>query len=982
MNLFTAVRPGIAETQETDSADRETVAQWRQLIALLPVAVCICEAPSGAIVYFNEQAAELWGRAPRVGDPTERFCGSCRMYGPDGRALTHDQTPMAVALREGRPFRNEDSVIEQPDGTRIEIRMNIDPIRDSRGQVIGAVNMFQDVFRDATTLKWARAERALDEQARGALAAIVESSDDAVISKDLRGIMKSWNRGAERLFGYTSQEAIGQPVTMLIPRDRLDEETGILERIGRGERIDHYETVRRRKNGSLVNISLTVSPIIDGLGRVVGASKIARDITERKRAEHALQESESLFHEIADTAPAMLWTTDAAGVRTFLSRRWYEFTGQAADIAPGVAWLSAVHPDDRATTERIFVEAHERRAFFRHEYRVRRAEGDDRWVIESASPRVGEGAEFLGYVGAVVDITERKHAENALREEAHVRETLAHVGASLAGELNADKLLQEMIDAGAALTSAEFGAFFYNVIDDSGEGYLLYTLSGAPNTRSDGFPHPRLTSLFGPTFRAKGTLRIDDVTTEPWYSRNAPYLAGAAAHLPVRSYLAVPVISRSGDVLGGLLFGHSRPGVFQTKHEQLAKDIAAWAALALDNARLYEDAKEANRVKDEFLATLSHELRNPLNAILVWSQVLLSNTQPDLSLVTQGLDAIERNAKAQAKLVEDLLDVSRIVTGKLKIRSDEVDLTSVVSSAMDSQRLAASAKGVQLQITLDPEVQILVTGDADRLRQVVWNLLSNAVKFTPRGGAVRVELRRRDTTAEIVVRDTGEGIGSDFLPHIFERFRQADSTPTRRQGGLGLGLTIVRTLTEAHGGKVTAESPGEGRGATFTVRLPIRSVRSSDQGKPAPQRADEASLALSGIRVLAVDDDSDARSVLRMLLETQGARVTTAESAEKALDIFRRGQFDVLLADIGMPQQDGYSLIKAIRGMGTAQRGDIPAIAVTAYAGIPERHKILQAGYGWHLPKPLDSDRLVALISAAVKSATRPGSLSGVPSST
>jgi CheY-like chemotaxis protein len=412
-----------------------------------------------------------------------------------------------------------------------------------------------------------------------------------------------------------------------------------------------------------------------------------------------------------------------------------------------------------------------------------------------------------------------------------------------------------------------------------------------------------------------------------------------------------------------LCFGHARPGIFRAKHEQLASGIAAWTALALDNASLYRDAQNANRAKDEFMATLSHELRTPLNAMLGWAHMLRSNVLPP-DTHRRALDTLERNVRAQAQLVDDLLDVSRIVAGKLQIKGEDVDLAAVVSSAADTVRPAAAAKGLTLRVAVDTEQQVIVTGDPDRLRQILWNLLTNAVKFTPKHGRIDVELLHSDSSASVTVTDSGQGIPGDFLQHVFERFRQADSTTSRRHGGLGLGLAIVRHLTEAHGGSVSAESAGEGLGSTFTVHLPVQVVRRRVDVTVAEE---PAGTALAGLQVLLVDDEPDTRDVLRMLLELQGAHVSTASSAGEALDFLRRRAVDVLLADIGMPGQDGYALIEAVRALQTPE-ATIPAIAVTAYVSSRDRARAFDAGYGWHLAKPVDPDQLVAVVSAAALS--------------
>ena len=445
-------------------------------------------------------------------------------------------------------------------------------------------------------------------------------------------------------------------------------------------------------------------------------------------------------------------------------------------------------------------------------------------LLEYAAPLLDEHGVPRGAVGAFVDVTALHHARAELRQEVEIRTTLAQVGASLARELHGDALVQAVTDAATQLTEAEFGAFFYNVTDDRGGVYQLYALAGAPQEAFASFPHPRATDIFGPTFRGEEVIRLDDVTDDPRYGHYEPYRGMPPGHLPVRSYLAVPVVGRGGMVLGGLFFGHSQAGMFTERHQALASGVAGWAAIALDNARLYRDAEEANRLKDEFLATLSHELRTPLNAVLGWTRMLRQGAV-EPGTYERAFETIERNAAAQAQLVDDLLDISRIVAGKLQIKADVVDLASVISNAVDTVQAGAFAKNLGVLVRLPAPQRIMVIGDADRLQQVVWNLLSNAIKFTPAGGRVEVELRSVDARAELVVRDTGQGIDPSFRPHLFQRFRQMDASKTRLHGGLGLGLSIVRHIVEAHGGEVRADSQGVGLGSAFVVVLPLKAAQ-------------------------------------------------------------------------------------------------------------------------------------------------------------
>jgi len=388
--------------------------------------------------------------------------------------------------------------------------------------------------------------------------------------------------------------------------------------------------------------------------------------------------------------------------------------------------------------------------------------------------------------------------------------------------------------------------------------------------------------------------------------------------------------------------------------------------------RALKQAEDANRMKDEFLATLSHELRTPLTSILVWAR-LLSNRQLDETHTAIALETIERNAKAQSQLIEDILDVSRVITGKLRLEVQSVNLTAVIESSINAVLPAAEAKGIRLQRVLDSGAS-MVSGDPARLQQVIWNLLSNAIKFTPKNGRVQVKLERINSHVEIIVTDDGQGISPDVLPFIFERFRQADSTTTRAHGGLGLGLAIVRHLVEMHGGTVEVESLGEGHGSTFTVKLPLIVVRSFNTRRAgdAEQRVHPTASngspfncppELDGLRLLVVDDEEDTRTLLKTVLETCGAQVTTASSAREAIAALKESRPDVLISDLGMPEEDGYALIKKVRALSQEDGGNTPSAALTAYARVEDRMKVLRSGFQIHIPKPVEPAELVAVVA-------------------
>nr|PZN81255.1 MAG: histidine kinase [Pseudomonadota bacterium] len=726
--------------------------------------------------------------------------------------------------------------------------------------------------REAAVVSSALLDSTEFDRVRAHLAAIVESSEDAIVSKTLSGIVTSWNAAAERLFGFGADEMIGQSILTIIPEELRHEEEAILGRLRAGERIERYETVRMHKDGRRLDISLTISPIRAADGGIVGAAKIAHDISARLRAERALE------------------------------------------------------------------------------------------------------------------------------EEARALETLNRVGQALAAQLELDRVVQIATDAATELTGAAFGAFFYNAQDEKGRSYRLFTLSGASRAQFEHLPTPRATEIFAPTFHGEGVVRSDDIRKDPRFGRNPPYSGTPPGHLPVCSYLAVPVVSRGGDVIGGLFFGHPGPGVFTERAERLALGIAAQTAIAVDNARLFQrlrdreaqlkqiaterehllesertarsEAERLSHMKDEFLATLSHELRTPLNAIQGWAMLL---RQPGVSREDheRGLEAIERNVRAQTQIVNDLLDMSRIISGKIHLEVQPLYLHEVIGNAIDTVRQSATAKRIRIHSLLDTNIG-LVRGDPNRLQQALWNLLSNAVKFTPAGGRIQVVLERVNSHVEITVEDSGIGIRPDFLPHVFDRFRQYDATTTRRYGGLGLGLSIVKSLVELHGGSVRVKSPGENMGSTFVIALPVSSVHSEDEARmrhpAAPDPLEAIALPrLDDVSVLIVDDEADGRMLVARILEGRGARVTAASSAAQALELMCRQRFDVFLSDIGMPDMDGYELMRRIRLLESPDRTPIPSIAVTAYARGEDRQRALLAGYHMHLAKPLEARELVAGIASLLR---------------
>ena len=678
------------------------------------------------------------------------------------------------------------------------------------------------------------------------------------------------------------------------------------------------------------------------------------------------------------------WSWDASSDIVTISGRTAEIFGVPHEPITWSAMRDLLHPDDRERARIAVEQAIQQRTQYDIEYRVNRASGEPCWISARGAGVYGKDGNVIGMVGVVLDVTERKFGETAQREETRVLEALNRTSIALSQTLDIEALLQTVTDAATRVCGAQFGAFFYNTHDASGDAYQLYTLSGAPRAAFEKFGHPRATPIFAPTFAGEGVIRLDDVKADPRYGQWGPHHGMPQGHLPVRSYLAVPVRSRTGEILGGLFFGHPEVGVFTFRAERLVTGMAAQAAAAIDNARLYETARKAaeneraaraqaelvGKQKDEFLATLSHELRTPLNAILGWAQVLRRNALNVDATAKQGLEVIERNTRLQAQLIEDLLDMSRITSGKMQLDVQTVMPTTFILAAIDTVQPAADAKNIRVVKILDHTAGP-ISGDPNRLQQVLWNLLSNAIKFTPKDGCVQVLLERVNSHIEISVADTGIGIGPELVPLVFDRFQQGDASITRKHGGLGLGLSIVKHLVELHGGSVHVHSPGENLGSTFSLHFPLSIGRAS---LPAADRVHPTSVApplthfampdLHGLRILVVDDEPDARELLKHVLTGCNALVTAAGSAAEALGLLEAKAFDVLLSDIGMPEMDGYEFLKRARVIMQKLNKRIPAIALTAFARSEDRTRALHAGFLVHVAKPVEPTELAATVAS------------------
>ncbi len=771
---------------------------------------------------------------------------------------------------------------------------------------------------------------------------IAQVKDYAIFTTDPRGVITSWNEGCKNLLGYDEDEFIGQHFKMLFTPEAVaagaaDKELELAAEYGSAS-DDRW---MMRKGGERFWAGGITTGVRDG-GNLMGFTKVLRDLTERKEYEERLQQSQQYFRLVAESLPHLVWTCRPDGECDYLSPQWTLYTGAPESRQLGFGWLEYVHPDDREFVIMAWNrQVNENRAYD-IDFRICRADGVYRWFKARAVPLRTDQGEIIKWFGTCTDIEDHKRAEDLLRES----------------EERYRLLVENAIDFAIITADLHGHVTGWNTGAERILGYSEAEMIGKPAHII--FPPEDIESAYPEKEMRQAVARGRSVS-ERWHIRkNGSRFWGSGLMMPLRD--------ASGELPGKLL-GYVK--IFRDLTAQKRAEEERERLLASEREARAE-AEKANRLKDEFLATVSHELRSPLNAILGWSR-LLRDPKVREDQLERALEIIERNAQSQSRLIEDLLDVSRIVSGKLSVRMRPAALDRAVEGVAGDMRPSAEAKGIDLRLTKSG-AGISVIGDAERLQQVVWNLLSNAIKFTPDGGRIEVELKRVGAHVELRVSDTGRGISPEFLPYIFDRFRQANRTDAGARAGLGLGLAIVRFIVEAHGGSVTAESPGVGQGATFTVKLPIAQDRS--EVVPAIESRQLQSKigalpSLSGVKVLVVDDDEDARDVLSAVLSSFGAEVTTAADAEQALNYLAAEKPDVLVSDINMPGMDGYELLRRVRAMEHGRGGRIPAVALTAYARAEDRVQALQAGFQMHVPKPIEPAELEVVVATLASNFNR-----------
>lgn len=1053
---FVATWRDISARKQTEAALRqsEAIARTRAeeletFMETVPAAVWIARDPYCHYMSANRTASELM-RLPlgsvMTATPANGEYPFPFKIQKNGQDIPLNELPMQRAARTGEAIEAELDFVFSDSDVRSLYGKAV-PLRDDSGGIRGAIGAFLDV----TERKQAEAAlRQKQEWLDVAQAAAKLGSFEWNIQTNVN----TWSKELEALYGLEPGEFGGSYedwAKWVHPDDLAKAEADVLSSLKSGEFFTDFRIIWR--DGSIHWLHARARVFYDAEGKPLRMVGVNADISERKQAEEALQQSELRLRRLVDSNIMGVFFGNLNGNILEANDAFLQMVGYTRQelLTGQIRWDALTPPEHIEQTQQAVEELRATKVSTPFEKEFFRKDGSRIWV-EIGSAMFDDGEEGLC---CVIDLTKRKQAQEALRQsETRLKQLVeSHIIGIIEVNLEQITFANDAFLNMVGYTREELLSGQVNWRDITPPEYAQQSQKGFEELLTSGVCSPfekeyickdgsRVPVLIGAVLltrtpphwmcfildlterkQAEAALRksqeslslaLDATRMGSWdwdLQTNeiiwTPYhemIFGYEPGTPKRTYQEwvnrvhpddLPIVQAAVETAmveyrdykdeyrvlwpDGSVHWVSSFGRFQydaagqpTRMLGMLLEISDRKQIEAERADLLireqvarQQAEAASRMKDEFLAIVSHELRSPLNGILGWSR-LLRTRKLDAQKTEQALASIERNAQAQTQLIEDLLDISRIIRGTVRLNLHPTHLIPVIEAALDTVRPTASTKSIQVESHLDPIVSF-VSGDPDRLQQIVWNLLSNAVKFTPQGGRVDIRLQQANGYAQIQVIDTGRGINPDFLPRVFERFRQADATTTRTQGGLGLGLAIVRNLVELHGGKIYAESQGEGQGATFTVELPLLPdySNSSDLGNLSLQRqtASDTTLNLSGIKILAVDDEPDAREFLKTALEQYGAIVTTATSAHEAIQLLPTLKPDVLLSDIGMPIEDGYTLMRRVRSLPSEQGGQVPAAALTAYAREDDRLQALAAGFQMHVPKPIEPLQLLTVIT-------------------
>jgi PAS domain S-box-containing protein len=880
------------------------------------IGTCEWNVQTGELIWTEEMEA-LFGLEPGSFEGSYEYW--LKRLHPDDRSVA--DLAARLATTEGADFDTEVRII-LPDGKIRWVAARAKIFYDDAGKpdrLIG-VNM------DITERKQAQQEL---QQTLQTLRTLIQASPLPIVVIEPDMTVKLWSAAAEQLFGWSEAELLGQRLPV-VPEEKQEECRQLREAVTNGEIFFAVETYRRKRDGSNVVLSISAAPIYDDGGSVNAILLILQDITEQQQAQAALRDSEERLRLALIAANQGLYDLNVQTGDAIVTPEYARMLGYEPEnfSETNAKWRDRLHPDDVAVVYQAYEDyVAGRRDEYRVEFRQRTQSGDWKWILSLGKIVSWDNqGQPIRMLGTHTDISDRKQAELEIRKFVSLTD-------------NSTEFI--------GMCDMDFVPFYVNAAGRQMVGLDDVRQYNETPVREFFFPEDQdfIVNEFFPDVLCQGRAEVEirfrhfKTGEALWMIYNVFYVRGENDQ-PI----GLATVSRNIT---------DRKQAEAERERLLVREQAA-----------REQAEAANRIKDEFLAVLSHELRSPLNPILGWAK-LLRTRKLDEQKTAHALLTIERNASLQTQLIGDLLDVSRILQGKLSLNIAPVDLATTIAAAMETVRLAAQAKSIQIHTALNEAIG-QVSGDCARLQQIIWNLLSNAVKFTPEGGQVEVRLERVGTYAQITVSDTGKGISPDFLPYVFDYFRQADGATTRKFGGLGLGLAIARHLTELHGGTVTVQSLGEGQGATFTVRLPLLKEAAGLDNEPSSNCSTDllATSPLAGLQILVVDDDADTREYLSFVLEQAGATVICGVSADEALQVLMQLTPDILLSDIGMPQMDGYTLMRRVRAMPCDRGGQIRAIALTAYAGEMNQQQALAAGFQRHIAKPVEPETLIQAIAS------------------
>lgn len=939
----------------TERKKAEAISERYRLLSMRARDIILFFHTDGRVVDANQAAVETYGYEQsellkmRIHD----------LRAPETLAVIEEQ--LKQANEAGLQW---ETVHLRKDGTRFPVEVT------SVGADIGGERLLISIIRDITER---RENDEIVRQSMKQLALVTDIAPVYIAHCDREMRFKFVNKAYAERFGMNPEDCLGTPISEILGESAFADVLKYIEIVLSGQPVEFEIEIAYPKIGTHF-MHCSYAPEFDDDGSVIGWIAAITDISERRKMEEAVRESETRFRSMTNNAPMLVWISGTDKFSNYFNQTWLDFTGRTMEQEVGNGWMEGIHDEDFERCLEVFSTAFDAREDFETEYRLRRFDGEYRWLLDKGVPLFTHNGTFKGYIGSCIDITDRKQGQEALlkaerrasEEYLELLSRIVPIAQTLGTARDLTSIYRALHDfVRASMPCTAFFVSSYNAEKSLRIAEYVWGEDGEVDISV--LPPMPLTEDGGPNSRA--IFQKKSVVVNRYWDlmKTRPHIVLQENGVNPNSSLVVPMTVMN-RIIGTLEVQAYQDKAFTNEHIIALEMVGNLAAVAIENVRLLQveaDAREtaeaANRAKDEFLSVLSHELRTPLNSILGWVRMLRAGVL-DQEKTAKAVEVIERNSLLQNNLIEDLLDVSRIISGKMRIEKEAVDLVKVFEDAVESLRPVAVQKNISFEVVA-AENSLTIDGDAMRFQQIIVNLVQNAIKFTAEDGKVEVSLSRREEFARLVVKDNGIGISEEILPFIFERFKQADSSTKRAFSGLGLGLTIVRNLVELHGGTITAESAGSERGATFIVEIPLtKDFLENVSSDIETQIPSDEHFALQGARILLVDDDFESLVPLQLFLEKEKAEIVTATSAKDALEKLSQENFHILITDIGMPLADGYDLIAKVRQLQTEQNAFITAIALTAYASSDDRRRALASGFQEHFAKPVDYDELLLTV--------------------